>query len=80
MIWCTPQASPFNELPLVPVDCSKSRLQDTVYEKDYHYERLQETVDNLNLLYVAFTRARQNLFVYGKRDVSKEQIDTRLPS
>lgn len=70
VIWCTPQATPFNELPLVPVDCSKSRLEGTIYEKDYHYERLQETVDNLNLLYVAFTRARQNLFVYGKRDVS----------
>lgn len=70
VIWCTPQASPFNELPLVPVDCSKSRLEGTIYEKDYHYERLQETVDNLNLLYVAFTRARQNLFVYGKRDIS----------
>ena len=76
VIWCTPQASPFNELPLVPVDCSKSRLQDTIYEKDYHYERLQETVDNLNLLYVAFTRARQNLFVYGKRDISN--IRSRL--
>ena len=76
VIWCTPQASPFNELPLVPVDCSKSRLQGTIYEKDYHYERLQETVDNLNLLYVAFTRARQNLFVYGKRDVSN--IRSRL--
>ena len=63
-------------MPLVPVDCSKSRLQDTIYEKDYHYERLQETVDNLNLLYVAFTRARQNLFVYGKRDVSN--IRSRL--
>lgn len=70
VIWCTPQASPFNELPLVPVDCSKSRLEGTIYEKDYHYERLQETVDNLNLLYVAFTRARQNLFIYGKRDIS----------
>lgn len=76
VIWCTPQASPFNELPLVPVDCSKSRLQDTIYEKDYYYERLQETVDNLNLLYVAFTRARQNLFVYGKRDISN--IRSRL--
>ena len=76
VIWCTPQASPFNELPLVPVDCSKSRLEGTIYEKDYHYERLQETVDNLNLLYVAFTRARQNLFVYGKRDVSN--IRSRL--
>lgn len=76
VIWCTPQASPFNELPLVPVDCSKSRLEGTIYEKDYHYERLQETVDNLNLLYVAFTRARQNLFVYGKRDISN--IRSRL--
>lgn len=76
VIWCTPQASPFNELPLVPVDCSKSRLEGTIYEKDYHHERLQETVDNLNLLYVAFTRARQNLFVYGKRDISN--IRSRL--
>lgn len=71
VIWCTPQEEPFNQLPLVPVDYSKTRLSGTIYEKEYQHEHLQNIVDNMNLLYVAFTRARQNLFVYGKRDASR---------
>ena len=39
----------------------------TIYEKDYLHEHLQNTVDNLNLLYVAFTRACKGLYVFGKR-------------
>ena len=39
----------------------------TIYEKDYLYEHLQNRVDNMNLLYVAFTRAAKSLFVFGRR-------------
>ena len=39
----------------------------TIYEDDYKTEHLQSVVDNLNLLYVAFTRAVESLFVIGKR-------------
>ena len=43
-------------------------MKGTIYENDYLNEYLQNTVDNLNLLYVAFTRASDNLFVIGKRN------------
>ena len=65
-IWCEPSVEPFNELPVAPIDYS-SKMLGTIYEKDYLNEHLQLTVDNLNLLYVAFTRACKNLFVIGKR-------------
>ena len=66
-IWCTPTVEPYSELPLVPVDFSEKKMVGSIYEKDYQHEHLQNMVDNLNLLYVAFTRAGRNLFVYGKR-------------
>lgn len=66
-IWCEPQEEPYNELPLVPVDYGQKQMSHTIYEPDYHHEHLQNVVDNLNLLYVAFTRASHSLFVLGKR-------------
>lgn len=66
-IWCEPQEEPFNELPLVPIDFNAKAMKQSIYEPDYHHEHLQNVVDNLNLLYVAFTRASHSLFVLGKR-------------
>ena len=66
-IWCEPQEEPFNELPLVPIDFNAKAMMQSIYEGDYHHEHLQNVVDNLNLLYVAFTRASHSLFVLGKR-------------
>ncbi len=65
VLWCKPDREPFNELPLVPVEYSGKALKNTVFEKDYNHEHFQNTVDNLNLLYVAFTRASHNLYVIG---------------
>mgnify|MGYP004637668771 FL=1 len=66
-IWCTPQVEPYNELPLIPVDFSASQMKGTIYEIAYNEEHLQNCVDNLNLLYVAFTRAASSLFVIAQR-------------
>lgn len=66
-IWCEPQEEPYNELPLVPIDFNAKQMMQSIYEPDYHHEHLQNVVDNLNLLYVAFTRASHSLFVFGKR-------------
>ena len=67
-IWCPgdDKEKPYGELPLIPVDFSKKML-GTVFEDDYKEEYLQNTVDNMNLLYVAFTRAGKNLFITGKK-------------
>lgn len=66
-LWCQPEIAPYNQLPLVPIDFAAKSMKGSIYEQDYYHEHLQNVVDNLNLLYVAFTRAGRNLFVYGKR-------------
>lgn len=68
LLWCHPQEEPFNQLPIVPVDYSSKQMRGTIYEHDYLVEHLQNTVDNLNLLYVAFTRASGSLSVIGQRN------------
>ncbi len=65
-LWVEPQVAPFNELPLLPVGFN-SRLKDSVFSLDYNNEYGQVIVDNLNLLYVAFTRAKCNLIVMGQK-------------
>ena len=73
-LWCETDSfePPFNKLPIVPVDYS-SRLSDSIYHDEYAQEHLQTCVDNLNLLYVAFTRAGSNLFIIGKRNASGQR-------
>ena len=66
VIWCETDVQPFKLLPVLPINYSKSQMVGTLYEKDYDHEHLQNSVDNLNLLYVAFTRAKRRLFVMGK--------------
>ncbi len=66
-LWCVPGEAPYNELPIVPVSFSEKSLRGSIYEQQYQQEHLLNMVDNLNLLYVAFTRPRRNLFVIGAR-------------
>ena len=76
VLWCQPDEAPFNELPIAPIDYSRKGMAGTIYEDDYHHEHLQNVVDNLNLLYVAFTRARNSLFVIGKRGAKNSRSET----
>jgi len=70
ILWCAPTEAPFNQLPLAPIDFSQKGMKGTIYEADYNEEHQQNIVDNLNLLYVAFTRAVSRLYVYGRRKSS----------
>ncbi len=82
ILWCKPQETPFNALPLAPVDYSEKQMKGTIYEKDYQEEHLQNVVDNLNLLYVAFTRAVSSLTVIGQRGTKSSRsklIENVLP-
>jgi ATP-dependent exoDNAse (exonuclease V) beta subunit len=83
ILWCQPREAPFDALPIVPVDYSGKQMMGTIYEHDYLNEHLQNVVDNLNLLYVAFTRASKNLFVFGRRNAKTTRsalIETVLPA
>ncbi len=65
LVWCETEVQPFNQLDLVPINYGKA-MSESVYKQNFLNERLQLWVDNLNLLYVALTRAGSNLFIYTK--------------
>ena len=81
LVWCTAPEPPYNAIDLVPVNYS-STMAESVYRQDYLNERLQLWVDNLNLLYVAFTRAGKNLILWSKKDqkgTMAELLSAALP-
>ena len=81
LVWCVPKEAPFNTLDILPINYSSS-MAESVYGNDYLQERLQLWVDNLNLLYVAFTRAGKNLIVWskkGQRGTMSEILANALP-
>lgn len=61
ILWVSPEVSPFNMLGIVPVRY-KSDLENTIFAKDYHDEKVAAYIDNLNLMYVSFTRT-VNIFI-----------------
>ena len=83
VLWTTPQEKPFSQLPLIPVKFSKTDTAGTIYEEAYQEEHFQNIVDNINLLYVGFTRASKCLIVYGKRKATalfrSKLIESVLP-
>lgn len=81
MLWCKineadADKEPFCELDLTPVNYS-SAMAESYFSDSYREERLQLWVDNLNLLYVAFTRACKNLIVWCK-DEKKDTVSCLL--
>lgn len=62
LLWCKPLQDPYKELPIVPVNYSNT-LDNSIFRNEYREEVLRNNVDNLNLIYVAFTRASRNLVV-----------------
>lgn len=62
-IWAHAQAAPFDTIPVLPVQYT-DKLQHTFFARDYFLEYSQRLLDALNLLYVAVTRAEQELHVF----------------
>ncbi|NCO54276.1 MAG: UvrD-helicase domain-containing protein [Bacteroidetes bacterium] len=60
IIWCNCKKEPFNELPVFPIIYNKD-MQYSFFAQDYFEESLLSIVDNINLLYVATTRAKSIL-------------------
>ena len=76
ILWCEAKAllkAPVTKLKRIPLRMS-SALANSEYEQEYRNEHMQQRLDNLNLLYVALTRAQDNLFVYG--DLSEKQVSS----
>jgi ATP-dependent helicase/nuclease subunit A len=61
-LWVTTSVSPLDKAGYLPVTY-KSALKETVFAEYYEEERSRCYLDNLNLLYVALTRAEHGLIV-----------------
>ena len=66
-LWCTTseEESLYNRLGAMPVNLEK-KMSLSLYNNQYSEEHLQKRVDALNEIYVAFTRASMNLFIWSK--------------
>jgi ATP-dependent exoDNAse (exonuclease V) beta subunit len=73
IIWCKPAVAPFNELNVIPLKYSK-KLADTIFRDDYLKEKMLTLIDNLNLLYVAFTRAKHRLIIFAPKPGKGDSI------
>lgn len=63
ILWCQTELEGFNSIDVLPIRYG-SDLKQTIYYKEYFAEKLQAYIDNLNLLYVATTRAEEVLITY----------------
>ncbi|HNW57331.1 MAG TPA: 3'-5' exonuclease, partial [Bacteroidales bacterium] len=63
-LWVRPDSAPFNELGIVPVKYGKE-LTGTIFASDFNAERHSVYIDNINLLYVAFTRAKDAIYSFS---------------
>lgn len=77
MVWCSTKEEPFNRLDLAPINFQES-MAESVYKNDYLHELIQLLVDNLNVLYVAFTRPKQSLIVFCKQKTIRGTVTQML--
>jgi len=64
LLWCKPDVEPFNEMELVPVRF-KADVGKSIFYREFFAEKFNTYIDNLNLMYVVFTRAKAGLYIWA---------------
>jgi len=85
LLWCKPEVEPFSEMELVPVRF-KSDVGKSIFYREFFAEKFNTYIDNLNLMYVVFTRAKAGLYIWasfsGKMnsvgDLLKQAVDKQV--
>ncbi|MBX2897086.1 MAG: UvrD-helicase domain-containing protein [Cyclobacteriaceae bacterium] len=70
MMWVKSDQPPFDQAGFLPINYN-SKLDESFFANYYHEERTRCYLDNLNLLYVALTRAEHGLIItapFSKRN------------
>ncbi|MBO7477686.1 MAG: UvrD-helicase domain-containing protein [Salinivirgaceae bacterium] len=60
IIWCETDAEPYKDFSPIPVGY-KQELAQSVFAESYYKEQFMRHIDNLNVLYVALTRASRDM-------------------
>lgn len=82
-LWLNIEEPPYNQLPVVPVNYEKI-LENSLISEHYHKENYRTLIDNINLQYVAFTRAknvlisfvRTNDYIKNTGDIISKTLET----
>lgn len=76
VIWCKPQESPYNDMLLLPISVNKA-TDGSIFANDRKEEELRTLVDNVNVLYVAFTRAKHNLVILTGNKIGEATMSNK---
>jgi len=77
LLWCKSDEKPFGELGYVAVRFT-SKLEQSYFAADYQREFTRSYLDNLNLLYVAFTRAEAGMIVLAPKPAPQKDDNTKI--
>ncbi|HNV80545.1 MAG TPA: UvrD-helicase domain-containing protein [Tenuifilaceae bacterium] len=66
LLWVSSNTSPFDEIPRYPIHIQEKALS-SIFAAEAIDEYMRERVDNLNLMYVAFTRPQNELYIFSNR-------------
>ena len=57
LLWCAPKEAPYDQFQLLPITPNSKTAPNSVFANDYAESHLLSRLDELNALYVGFTRA-----------------------
>lgn len=67
IIWCKPQDKILGKENLILPISLNSQIHKTIFNNDFQAERLRIIIDNINTVYVGFTRAKSALILIGPK-------------
>lgn len=77
LLWVDSDEKPFDTLPKYPVK-SGTDSKNSLFAKSTIEDNIQTVIDNVNLLYVAFTRAENEMYVFcPAKPVKDEKSNTK---
>ena len=70
LLWCEPQSEPFNGMDVLPIQPGTA-MRNSLFAPEMNAESIQKNIEELNALYVAFTRAEKNLLMWSNQEKSQ---------
>ena len=75
VMWIESKDEPFSSFGKIPVSPNKA-MKQSCFSASYQNEMIQAVTDNINLMYVAFTRAEEELYIFTADGEIKEMNST----
>ncbi len=79
-IWASPKECDNEELSQIgsfPMICNK-KMQGSIYEDEFYKEKVYSHIDAINMLYVALTRAKEELYILMPNKYAAASISSLL--